>query len=182
MDPIAIVFALALGANTNHDDFKHREKARLALEEVAPTSAMPAFLALSVHREIEISESAKKIMGRWRGRWYEAKLKEFTTTEDMLIWAAINGPAEDQPWRALDEYEDKTGTEKWDNGKGQQEKDRWREAYLAKVTSSLGDRFGSGPINVLSNTLGFSAYGRCSLGANFVYHARSKFEKNLPDW
>lgn len=105
MNPAAILFVLSLAAPLDSPKYGVRERARLALERTEPAETWPAVALLSRSKSPDVAEAANRWVAKWPRMVYERMLATAVTDEDRLILAAIFGPIEDRPWRALDEYE-----------------------------------------------------------------------------
>lgn len=105
MNPIAILYVLSLAAPLDSKSFPVRERAKNAIEKIEPADAWPAVVALARSRSVEVSESARRWSDKWPEMAYERHIASLIGSADKKILAAVYGPIEDKPWRAIQELE-----------------------------------------------------------------------------
>jgi len=105
MDPTAALLLLSLAGPLDSSSFAVREQARKQLNAMEPAACAMAMPALLHCKSIEVSESARRFANHWHRMWFERELATINGKLDKLLFAAVHGPIEDRPWRALNDLE-----------------------------------------------------------------------------
>ncbi len=121
MNPVAILYVLALSGPLDSPDYRVRERAQVAMERTAPVDSWPAVFVLTRHSSLEVCERA----GRWMARW------ECLCMEQLIEYAAT-APIEEKPWRLVSEVEKRQRN-------GAAWCDQWGPLFSARLRRERGD-------------------------------------------